>query len=139
MNKENEMKTETYRNTRQRTRLLEELCNTDTHPTASWLYDKLKPEFPSLSLGTVYRNLGILEEQGLLKKIVFGSTFDRFDGRTFPHTHFICKECNSVYDMSEQDTEEIIDCVRKKTKHLIHDVVMNYYGVCEKCLKEKAN
>ena len=133
------MKTETYRNTKQRKRILETLCETDTHPTATWLYDQLKPEFPSLSLGTVYRNLGILEEQGLLKKIVFGSTFDRYDGKTYPHTHFICSECNNVYDMSEQNNDEIIECVSKNTKHHIHEVVMNYYGVCEKCLEEKKN
>lgn len=130
------MKTENYRNTRQRTRILEVLSSTSSHPTANWLYDQLKEEFPSLSLGTVYRNLGILEEQGLLKKIVFGSTFDRYDAITKPHTHFICSDCGNVYDMTEQDSEEIIECVSKKTKHHIHEVVMNYYGVCEKCIEK---
>ena len=136
-NKEKRMSTNKYRNTKQRTRLLELLCSTNTHPTASWLYDQLKPEFPSLSLGTVYRNLGILEEQGLLKRIVFGSTFDRYDGITYPHPHFICTECNNVYDMSKEDTDEVIECVGKKTKHHIHEVVMNYYGVCEECIKKQ--
>ncbi len=138
-NKENIMTSETYRNTKQRTRILEVLSGTEAHPTASWIYDELKPEFPSLSLGTVYRNLGILEEQGLLKKIVFGSTFDRYDGKTYPHTHFICRKCDNVYDMSVQDTQEIIECISNRTKHQIHDVVMNYYGECEKCVKQKKN
>lgn len=133
------MSTDKYRNTKQRTRIMEVLSGTDTHPTASWLYDQLKPEFPSLSLGTVYRNLGILEEQGMVKKIVFGSTFDRYDAKTEPHTHFICKQCGHVYDMSDQNNEEIIECVGKNTKHHLQEVVMNYYGICEECLEREMN
>lgn len=133
------MSTDKYRNTKQRTRILEVLSGTDTHPTASWLYDQLKPEFPSLSLGTVYRNLGILEEQGMVKKIVFGSTFDRYDAKIEPHTHFICNQCGHVYDMSDQDNDEIIECVSKNTKHHIREVVMNYYGICEECIEREMN
>ncbi|MDZ7797730.1 MAG: transcriptional repressor [Candidatus Marinimicrobia bacterium] len=55
----------TYRKSKQRQRILAVLNSTRSHPTAAWLYDRLKPEFPSLSLGTVYRNLRILEEQEL--------------------------------------------------------------------------
>jgi Fur family peroxide stress response transcriptional regulator len=133
------MKTDNYRNTKQRTRILEALCSTDTHPTASWLYDQLKPEFPSLSLGTVYRNLGILEEQGLVKKLPFGSTFDRYDAKTYPHTHFCCNECGNIYDMSELDHHKVVEEASTSTNHHIHHVVMNYYGVCETCLKNKEN
>jgi Fur family peroxide stress response transcriptional regulator len=44
-------------------------------------------EFPSLSMGNVYRNLNILIEQGLIGRIDFGSTFDRFDANIDPHYH----------------------------------------------------
>ncbi len=66
------------RQSKQRNRILELLRSTEIHPTADWLYNQLKSEFPKLSLGTVYRNLSILEGQSLVKKIHFGSTFDRF-------------------------------------------------------------
>ena len=58
-----------FRQSRQRNRILEVLRSTHTHPTADWLYQQLKDEFPNLSLGTVYRNLSTLIEQGLVKKI----------------------------------------------------------------------
>jgi Fur family transcriptional regulator, peroxide stress response regulator len=90
MNPENPAKQ--YRSNRQRERLLAILRSTESHPTAAWLYDRLKEEFPSLSLGTVYRNLAILIEQRLAKKIDEGSTFDRFEAKTTLHYHLICKK-----------------------------------------------
>jgi len=68
-----------YRRSRQRERILELLQSTEAHPTASWLYARLRKEFARLSLGTVYRNIGVLIEQGLVSRIAFGSTFDRLD------------------------------------------------------------
>ena len=83
-----------YRRSKQRERILELLQSTEAHPTASWVFGKLRKEFPNLSLGTVYRNIGILIQQGLLSRIAFGSTFDRLDANTKPHYHFICENCN---------------------------------------------
>ena len=131
------MKQETYRNTKQRTRILEVLCKTTSHPTANWIYDQLKPEFPSLSLGTVYRNLGILEEQGLLKKLRSGSTFDRYDAITKPHTHFCCTECGNIFDMREIEISDMLQTANKQTPHNIHEINLSYMGVCEQCMKER--
>ena len=128
------MKTDTYRNTKQRTRILEVLCQTKSHPTANWIYDQLKPEFPSLSLGTIYRNLGILEEQGLLKKLHSGSTFDRYDAITKPHTHFCCSECGNIYDMRDVEIPEIVRTANKQTPHKIQEINLSYLGICESCL-----
>jgi Fur family transcriptional regulator, peroxide stress response regulator len=138
MNKENKMKTQTYRNTKQRTRILEVLCKTDSHPTANWIYDQLKPEFPSLSLGTIYRNLGILEEQGLLKKLRSGSTFDRYDAVIKPHTHFCCTECGSIIDMRDVEIPDMLQAANKQTKHNIREINLSYMGICDECMKKKS-
>ncbi len=66
----------TYKKSRQREKILELLKSTGSHPTADWIYEKLKAEFPNLSMSTVYRNLNILIEQELIKKIDFGSAYD---------------------------------------------------------------
>ena len=68
-----------YKRSKQRERILAFLRSTDTHPTAKWLFGRLKKEFPNLSMGTVYRNIGILVHQGLIGRVAFGSTFDRLD------------------------------------------------------------
>ena len=94
-----------YRRSKQRDRLLELLQSTETHPTADWLYDRLKREFPRLSLGTVYRNLSILLEQGLIHKIHFGSTHDRFEARVMPHYHLICEDCHKIFEFEDSEVE----------------------------------
>ena len=55
-------KTVSYKHSKQRDALFNLLCSTHTHPTAAWLYDKLREDFPRLSQGTVYRNLNILAD-----------------------------------------------------------------------------
>jgi len=71
--------------------MLDLLKNTIIHPTADWIFEQLKNEFPDLSMGTVYRNLNILIDLGFAKKIEYGSTFDRFEANITPHYHFFVK------------------------------------------------
>ena len=51
---------------RQRETILKVLCSTTSHPTAAWIYERVREEIPKVSLGTVYRNLALLEEDGLV-------------------------------------------------------------------------
>lgn len=51
---------------RKREAILSAICSTDIHPTADWIYQKLKPIYPDLSLGTVYRNIARFKEDGLI-------------------------------------------------------------------------
>ena len=54
------------RTSKKRSAIYEALCNTTAHPSAEQLYSQLKPEIPDLSLGTVYRNLNVLMQDGLI-------------------------------------------------------------------------
>jgi Fur family peroxide stress response transcriptional regulator len=124
-----------YRKSKQREQILKLLKSTDTHPTANWLFDKLKKDFPNLSLGTIYRNLNILLEQKLIKKIEFGSTFDRFDSNTSEHHHFICEKCNSIKDITLPDNKDLYDKVNKMINGKTKRHRIEFYGLCEKCYK----
>ena len=124
-----------FRQSKQRNRILEVLRSTESHPTADWLYNQLKSEFPKLSLGTVYRNLSTLEEQGLVKKIHFGSTFDRFEANTNPHYHLICEECGKIMDFELPIYDDINKQAKKKTSFNIHHHKLEFFGVCENCNK----
>ncbi len=131
MNQEHSVKQ--YRSSRQRERLLALLRSTNTHPTASWLYDRLKTEFPNLSLGTVYRNLSILIEQGLVKKIDAGSTFDRFEAKTTPHDHLICKKCGKIIDFEQRFFPEINDEISRSVDFYIESHRIDFFGTCSDC------
>ncbi len=122
-----------YKRSRQREEILKILRNTDTHPTASWIYDELKKDFNNLSMGTVYRNVNILIDQNLVTKIEAGSSFDRFDGNVEPHYHFICRECDSIYDMPIQLMEELNEQANQSINHQVEEHRINFYGLCENC------
>jgi len=122
-----------YRSSRQRERLLAILRSTESHPTATWLYDRLKEEFPSLSLGTVYRNLAILIDQGLARKIDAGSTFDRFEAKTAPHYHLICTKCGRIVDFEECFFPEINDTIGRSVDFDIESHRIDFFGTCSAC------
>jgi len=123
----------TYRQSRQRNMILDLIRSTDTHPTADWLYAQLKRKIPSLSLGTVYRNLSILNEQGLVQKIAAGSTFDRFEANAIPHYHLICESCGKVEDFKMEGYQEMNDRANQLTKFNIKRHRIDFFGICQKC------
>lgn len=125
------------RKSRQRDRILEVLRLTTRHPTAKWIYDKVRRTSPDLSLGTVYRNLGMLVQQGLVNKLDFGSSYDRFEARTLPHHHFICEQCGSVFDLDLPIDEVLIRKLRSATGLQASRHEIRFYGVCQKCREEE--
>ena len=126
-----------FRQSKQRNRILEMLRSTDNHPTADWLYQQLKNEFPDLSFGTVYRNLAQLIEQGLVKKIHFGSTFDRFEANTQPHYHLICESCGKIIDFEMPIYKDINNQAKKLTSFTIFHHKIEFFGRCEDCESQK--
>ena len=127
-----------YKRSRQRERILSILQHTDTHPTASWLYDELKKEFNNLSMGTVYRNLNILVDQRLVKKIEAGSGFDRFDANIETHYHFICKKCGSIDDLSMTPLKELNAKAEKETGYRVESHRLDFHGLCPDCREKIA-
>ncbi|MBM3423683.1 MAG: transcriptional repressor [Chlorobi bacterium] len=127
------------RRSRQRERLLDILRGTSTHPTAGCLYDMLKPEFPNLSLGTVYRNLAVLIEKGLVKKIDSGSTFDRFEAKTTPHYHLICRECGTIIDFEKRMFPEIETIISNEADFTVEGHRIDFFGTCSGCRGRNRN
>ncbi len=126
-----------YKRSRQRERILSILQNTESHPTASWVYDELKKEFNNLSMGTVYRNINILVDQNLVHKIEAGSSFDRFDANTDLHYHFICRECGCIDDLAIDKQVELNEMVRSETGYEPDSHRLDFYGICPAC-REKS-
>ena len=83
---------------KQRELILKTVLENRIHPTADMVFSLLKPEYPSLSLATVYRNLNLLAENGLLVRIPVPGGADHFDGTLSPHYHMICEKCDRMVD-----------------------------------------
>lgn len=84
---------------RKREAILKVVRSTTCHPTAEWVYRTLKPEYPDLSFGTVYRNLLQFKTDGTIVSIGTVNGQERYDGNVNPHTHFICSRCGAVVDV----------------------------------------
>ena len=117
---------------KQRDAILNLLKSVKCHPTAEWIYTSLKPDFPSISLATVYRNLNLLCELGEAIKIEVGDGTVRFDGDVKDHYHFLCTSCKEVTDINggRFDIDSDIES-RHNVKVDYHSVV--FYGSCGKC------
>lgn len=119
------------RYSRQRELIIETLRHTNEHPTAEMLYRWLKPENPSLSLGTVYRNLNLLVEDGIITRMPF--PVERYDADTRPHPHFCCDECGAVYDMDLPYDPEMDRKAAEASEHDVTGHQVTFHGVCAKC------
>lgn len=106
------------------------------HPTAEYLYEVLKPQYPSLSLGTVYRNLGVLAEQGLVRKIESQETADRFDGNMEPHSHVQCRNCGRLEDIFLPYHHQLDEEASCRTSFSILEHSISFMGICTECQKK---
>lgn len=123
------------RYSRKREAILEAIRSTDTHPSAEWIYTKLKPEFPDLSLATVYRNIAEFLEEGTIVSIGNVAGQERYDAYTAPHTHFICDSCGAVIDVeSKIDTAALNETVGKSIGAQIMRHELYFRGRCANCI-----
>jgi len=127
------MKTLKY--SRQREAIMNYLAKTKEHPTADTIYMNIRETYPNISLGTVYRNLNLLVEQGEIIKFSCGDGCDRFDGNADPHYHFVCKRCSNVYDLDMKiDSLNHINLIANAGfdgEVLGHSTI--FYGYCPIC------
>lgn len=122
----------TLRHSNQRDAVLKDLQARYDHPTAEEVYLSVKKEMPSISLATVYRNLKLLESEGLILKITTGDS-DRFDGHTHSHYHFTCNDCMKVFDLEIADTD--FCTLPRDFDGVITGHSLMFFGLCSKCKK----
>lgn len=121
-------------NSKKRQAILDALCADERHPTAEMLYHSLKPAYPELSLGTVYRNLSILVEDGEALAIGRIDGQEHYDGRIDPHGHFICRSCRRIFDLNLQGLLENICAELYKSSGCSADAcLLSVSGCCGEC------
>ena len=125
-----------FKYSRQREAVLAYLRSTTSHPTAEKVYLNIRREFPKVSLGTVYRNLNLLAEQGEILRLRCGDGVERFDAAVEPHHHFICRECGRVLDLAVNLAPDIDREAGEKFSGEIEGHEFYFYGKCDQCLKK---
>ena len=118
----------------QRERIYEAVRTSMEHPSAQMVYDALRPEMPRLSLGTVYRNLHQMAQEGRLREL--DGPVARFDAVLPSHTHIRCVRCGQVADL-ELPYDPALDREAAGDGWVItgHELVFN--GICPACGAER--
>lgn len=119
---------------KQRECILNSLQSRFDHPTADMIYESVRTELPNISLGTVYRNLSLLVENGQILRLTTGIGPDHFDGCVKPHNHFTCSRCGKVMDMDYVPGENIIEKASDSFDGVIEDCQLQFFGKCRDCL-----
>ena len=121
---------------RQREAIKNNIAYRKDHPTADMVFSDIRKIFPNISLGTVYRNLALLCDQGELQKINTSDGLQHFDHDVSQHDHFVCKGCGCVMDMQLIDAFDLKEYVSRHFDGTIDSCQIIFYGYCREC-KEK--
>ncbi len=124
------------RYSKQRQKIFELIKMSRSHPTAQWLYGALKKVAPSISLGTVYRNIHILVEEGKITGRAYGGGTEHYDAIRDVHYHFICSSCGAVSDFPMPVKEVITREAQKISTHSISGHTIQFHGICEQYRKQ---
>jgi len=103
-----------------------------TTPSADWIFEKVRAEVPKISLGTVYRNLSVLKDEGVVREIFGNDRRAHYDADLSTHAHFICADCGQIWDVCgvpEVDwrtLKELVGCE-------VSDQRLDFQGRCAAC------
>lgn len=121
------------RMTKQRAIILEELRKVKTHPTADEMYTIVRKRLPNISLGTVYRNLDFLSENGEIRCLVTSGSSKRFDGDISQHQHIRCVHCGSIADVFHPVAAPSVNSLKIPGFSKVLTSRVEFDGVCEIC------
>lgn len=128
------------RYSKQREMILKVVTDNKIHPTAEQVYELVRKENPTISLGTVYRDLNQLTEADKLLKLRFGGSKDRFDADIRTHYHVKCIKCGTFQDVPEELTQHVTHLLLKinqTTDMTVSPTCIQFEGLCETCKAEE--
>jgi Fur family peroxide stress response transcriptional regulator len=111
------------------------ILNRHVHPSVDELYEEIRKDFPSISLATVYKNLNILKDNGMVFEINTHTGKPRLDIYMHPHAHIVCKKCGALFDM---DFTENVYAYQKELEKKIAGKIVKFditaaIDYCENC------
>lgn len=120
---------------RQRESIKRNLLERRDHPTADMVFADIRKEYPNVSLGTVYRNLSLLAEEGEILKLKSLNGADHFDGNKLPHHHFICKHCGGIQDvfLADKDSSLFPSELTEQIQGTVTECTITFTGICKNC------
>jgi Fur family peroxide stress response transcriptional regulator len=126
-----------FRITPQRLAVLKVLAASEGHPTVETIYEKVRTQFPTTSLATIYKTVSLLREINEVLELGFADGSNRYDGsRPFPHPHVICTKCKKIIDPDLSSLKDMTKEVAEETGFEILTHRLDFFGICRECLKK---
>lgn len=122
----------------QRRLILEIVRSSTDHPSADAVFMQARSRMPHLSLGTVYRNLKLLAQEGLIQEVHFDQGAARYDGNDQTHAHFICEACGQVEDLPLPIGPQIVKKLEEQRRIRVTRQRLDFYGLCAACQKSQS-
>jgi len=127
-----------YKLTPQR-RLILEILNRERHLSADEIFDRVKKSQPNVSFGTVYRNLNILTELGLINQLDFKDGRYRFEIHKAHHHHLVCLDCGIAIEMEVCPLSQLVGEIADSNNFKVKCHNFEVFGYCSKCQKSKGS
>lgn len=97
--------------TSQRLAICKFILSRKDHPTAEQIYQELRTEYPTISLGTIYKNLNLLKELGLIQELGFKEGSVRYDPDMELHVNMVCSNCGKISDYKAENVENLWNAI----------------------------
>jgi len=132
------LKAHDHRITPQRIAILKVLAESTEHPSIEWIYERVKPDFPTTSLATVYKTVTLAKELGEVMELGFSEGGNRYDGNNpSPHPHLICIACKRIIDPEIDLLKDMTHEVARESGFKIVTHRLDFFGVCPECQKSE--
>lgn len=119
--------------THQRTLIYRELLATGEHPTPESVYERVREQIPSISLGTVYKNIKTFLDAGLVREVSLHHGTQRLDPNTEPHHHLVCTRCRRIFDLPTSAVDPPKLKSRLKSGFRVEKTSIELLGSCAEC------
>ena len=126
------------RETRQRKVVYDAVKHSKSHPTADMIFEQVRNKLPTVSLGTVYRNLSVLKDQGLVTELRGSDRRAHFEADLKPHAHFTCNGCGSIFDVEDCPTPEW-EQHPSLADFIVEEYSLSFKGICPHCKGAQRN
>ncbi len=120
---------------KQALQILQVIQDSDLHMTAEEIFLKCKELGLSVSIATVYRNLGIMTNEGIIQKVSIVGEPDRYDKCPDTHEHLFCIKCKKVEDLSTDDFKQLLE---EKFNVVLDSYDLSLRIICEECRKKES-
>jgi len=122
-----------HRSSEQRRAILEVIQSRGGHSTADQIYEAVRCRHPRISLGTVYRNLRILCDQGEIREVNTDPGYGRFELAGPPHYHLVCRKCGEIEDCTIPVDKSLEERMQALTSFKVELHRLDFIGLCCKC------